>query len=119
MDEGYNLNGKVFVVEKNDGENTILPPGSKFQFKQVDGDVSATYSGGRVTKGALKGRIIESELHHRYIQTLDDGRRLSGRAVVQINRREDGLLELVDEWAWESQKGDGTCLMVETRPQES
>jgi hypothetical protein len=116
MDEAYNLDGKVFVVEKNDGEDAHLPPGSKFHFKQADGEISATYSGGRVVKGTLKGHIINNELHHRYEQTLDDGRHFTGRATAEIRRREDGLLELLDRWAWESQKGEGLCLMVEAHP---
>ena len=115
MAEEFKLDGKVFVVEKNEGENIQLPPGSTFHFKQVDGEIRATYSGGRVLKGSLKGYIRGSQLHHRYTQTLDDGRRFTGRATVEIRRREDGLLELLDKWAWESQKGEGLCLMVEAR----
>ena len=115
MDDEYNLDGKVFIVEKNDGEDVYLPPGSTFHFKQVDGEITATYSGGRVVKGSLKGTIKGSQLHHRYTQTLDDGRHFTGRATVAIKRREDGLLELMDKWAWESQGGEGVCLMVEAR----
>ena len=115
MDEEFNLDGKVFIVEKNDGEDAQLPPGSTFHFKQVDGEISATYSGGRVVKGRLKGHIVGDTLHHRYSQTLDDGRHFTGRATVKIRRRDDDLLELIDEWAWESQQGEGKCLMVEAR----
>jgi hypothetical protein len=115
MDDEINMDGKVFIVEKNDGEDAPLPPGSTFHFKQADGEVSATYSGGRVVKGTLRGHIIGDELHHRYTLTLKDGRRFTGRATAEIRRREDGLLELRDRWAWESQKGEGLCLMVEAR----
>lgn len=115
MDTEVNMDGKVFIVEKNDGDGAQLPPGSTFHFKQVDGEISATYSGGRVAKGTLKGRIIGDELHHRYTQTLTDGRRFTGRATVEIRRREDGLLELLDRWAWQSPQSDGFCLMVEAR----
>lgn len=115
MDNDYNLDGKSFVVESNAGENALLPPGSQFHFQQKGNEVTATYSGGRVVKGTLTGHIVDDKLHHRYTETLKDGRRLSGRATIEISRRENGLLELRDRWAWESEKGEGLCVLVETR----
>ena len=44
MDTEVNMDGKVFIVEKNDGDDAQLPPGSTFHFKQVDGEISATYN---------------------------------------------------------------------------
>lgn len=116
MNKGYDLDGKSFVVERNDGQGTLLPPGSKLQFKQEDNQVSATYSGGRVARGALTGRIIEAELRHRYSETLTDGRHLTGRATLDIAHRENGLIELKDRWAWESATGEGLCVLVEVAP---
>lgn len=115
MDEPLNLDGKVFIIEKNGESEPQLPPGSTFHFKQLDGEISATYSGGRIVKGRLEGTIVGHELHHRFTQTTKDGRRTSGRAIAQIRRRDDGLLELLDRWAWNSPTDDSVCLMVEAR----
>ena len=84
----------------------------------MDGEVQASYSGGRVKRGSLTGQIIGDELRHRYTQTLNDGRRQSGRATVKIQRRTDGRLELIDEWAWQNQSEEAQCLMVERKNNE-
>lgn len=114
MDGTLNLDGKIFVVEKNDGEDAQLPPGSTFEFRQVNGEITATYSGGRIKKGTLKGVLRGHHLHHRYTQVLEHERLFTGRAVVEIRERQDGRLEILDAWAWKSPKEEnGICLMVE------
>ena len=74
MAEDFNLDGKVFVVAENEGEDVQLPPGSRFRFRQSQSEVKATYSGGEIVKGELKGTINDDRIHHRFSQTLKNGR---------------------------------------------
>lgn len=114
-EEIYKLDGKKFIVEENPGGDAALPPGSIFEFEGDAEEVSATYSGGRIIKGELKGHIVDNTLQHRYTQVLDDKRRTSGRASLTIRRLDDGRLELTDDWAWKEQNGDGLCRLIEQK----
>ena len=107
------LDNKTFKIIKNDGIGVQLTPGSIFYFKQDEDKISADYSGGVVVKGILEGTIKGDKLQHHYEQYDKEGRKFVGNAKADIVIKEDGKIQLIDEWEWESQKGKGSCIMEE------
>jgi hypothetical protein len=108
------LDGRVFAGVSNSADGDV-GSGTRFTYRQ-DGDVVwAEYGGGAVVRGFLVGTRIRDELDVRYVHLDRDGLTASGRCSSQIVVRPDGLLELHEEWAWESRPGAGRSVVAEVR----
>jgi hypothetical protein len=68
-----------------------------------------------VARGFLVGTRSGAELSFRYVHLDRDGATASGRCTSRIVLRPDGLLELHEEWAWESRPGTGRSVVAEVR----
>ena len=106
------LDGRIFVGVSNSGDGDV-GGGTTFTYRQ-DGDVVwAEYGGGAVVRGYLVGTRIRDELDFRYVHLDRDGFTACGRCSSQIVVRPDGLVELHEEWAWESRPGTGRSVVAE------
>ncbi len=101
-EHGYDLHGLTFAVEEV-MEGSRLPEGVTlvYRFLQEGRRAIARYHGGHITEGELAGILVDDVLTYRFVADLDkaDGHEVvtgSGRARVQ--RRQDGRLEVVNEW---------------------
>ncbi len=106
------FDGRVFRIVKSRGENAMLSEGSLFYFRQDGSRVVADYFGGEVARGHLEGEFEDGKLKHVYIQYNRLGKRFSGKAAVEIKEKENGRLELIDDWEWDS-GGKGSSVMEE------
>ena len=88
---------------------------TRFTYHQDGDTVWAEYAGGAVARGFLVGTRTGNELEFRYVHLGRDGTTASGRCRSWIVVRADGLLELHEEWAWESRPGSGRSVVAEVR----
>lgn len=106
-------------MERNDGVDAQVRPGTLFYFTEQDGAYISAYGGGAVAEGYIRLTVVDSVGKWAYRQRTIDGTWYSGSGRVQIGRREDGRLEVRDEWAWDDGHGKGRTLLVEVRPDDS
>ncbi|PPF56521.1 hypothetical protein C5B94_03125 [Clavibacter michiganensis] len=88
-------------------------PETVFDYRELDGEVWATYAGGAVRRGFLVGTRAGDTLAFRYCQLNQDGDTSTGSCVSEITRDINGKLRMTETWAWESQPGHGTSEVVE------
>lgn len=115
-DAGYDLHGLSFVVEET-LEGPEQPPDLLIKFLQEGRRAIARYSGGPITEGELAGVVDGDVLVYRFIQDIDDedGHRVvTGGGRARLQRRQDGRLEVVDEWS-DDRSEHGKTFLVERR----
>lgn len=116
-DDGYDLHGLSFVVEEIlEGPGDVLSE-VLFKFLQEGRRVMARYSGGQLTAGELAGILAGDLLVYRFIQDVDDeqGHRVAtGGGRARLQRRQDGRLEMVNEWS-DDRGRTGKTFLVERR----
>jgi len=108
------LDGRTFVGISNSAGGDVDTE-TRFRYRQVGATVWAEYGGGAVARGYLVGTRYGDELRFRYVHLDRDGDTASGRCTSRVVVRPDGLLELHEEWAWESRPGTGQSIVAETR----
>ena len=87
--------------------NGVVNKDTIFRFSQNDSVITASYSGGKIVTGYLIGKIIESNLHFRFIQ-IDLANNIdSGQSVCEIKKTDDGRIQLVEHFEWDSINGKG------------
>lgn len=101
-----NLDGLVFVGVSNTGDGDV-DTRTRFAYHQDGATVWADYAGGSVARGFLVGTRAGAELGFRYVHLDTAGRTASGRCTSRVVVTEGGLLQLHEDWAWESQPGTG------------
>lgn len=108
------LDGRRFVslVPADGGE---VNPETVFDYHENDGDIWATYAGGPVRRGYLVGTRTGDVLSFRYSHLNTNGDTASGRCESQITMTDDGRLQLLETWEWESRDGSGTSTLEELR----
>lgn len=116
-EHGYDLHGLTFVVDDVTAADADVPVSTLYKFLQEGRRVFARYRGGDVTLGELGGTIVGDVLRYVYVHDLDtdDGvlvRTGAGRSRVQ--RRQDGRLEVVNEWTGDDGR-TGQHVLVERR----
>jgi hypothetical protein len=112
MDQG--LDGRTFIGVSNSADGDVDGE-TRFAYRQDGGTIWAEYAGGAVVRGYLVGTRRGDELTFRYVHLDRDGRTASGRCTSRVVVRADGLLELHEEWAWESRPGTGRSVVAELR----
>lgn len=115
--EGYNLHGLTFVVEEV-LEGPAEPAADLLvKFLQEGRRALASYAGGPITEGELAGVLNGDVLTYHYIQDVDDedGHRVvTGSGHARLQRRQDGRLEVVDQWSDDTGRA-GTISLLERR----
>ena len=111
--QGYDLHGLSFEVEATrEGPDA---PGLLVKFLQEGRRALARYQGDEVSDGELAGILVGDLLRYRYVHTAeaDDGAlEVNGRGRGRLQRRDDGRLELIDQWT-DEQGGHGRRVMVQ------
>lgn len=117
-DHLYDLHGLDFEVEET-SEGPELP-GLVLTFTQEGRRVQARFDGGRVVDGELGGILTGDLLRYRYVHDEEERHGLKqtlGRGRARFQRREDGRLELVDQWS-DDEGGHGRRVLVQRRTGE-
>jgi len=112
--DGYDLHGLVFEVEETD---TDVFAGLTFRFLQEGRRTLARYDAADVSDGELAGILFRDLLEYRFVHLDEESGRpvqRTGRGRAQVQRREDGRLELIDTWSAD-QGAHGRRLLVERR----
>lgn len=113
-DHGYDLHGLAFEVD----EVSEGPPshGLVVRFLQEIRRAIARYDADRLIDGELAGILTGDLLRYRFVHTEEhhnDGtQQVLGRGRARLQRREDGRLELIDQWS-DERGGHGRRVLVE------
>jgi RimJ/RimL family protein N-acetyltransferase len=117
-DGGYDLHGVTFQVEEIlAGERRPVRHEMLFKFLQEGRRALARYAGGNITEGELAGIILNDVLIYRYVHDYDgaEGHEvITGSGRSRIQRRQDGRLEVVNDWTNDNGKA-GKTFLVERR----
>ncbi|MFY1668444.1 GNAT family N-acetyltransferase [Plantactinospora sp. WMMB334] len=87
-----------------------------FDYRERDGEISASYAGGAIRAGHLLGTRDGDTLDFRYVQLNGVGETSGGHCVSRLSRLPDGRLRLDETWRWESRDGSGTSAVEEIGP---
>jgi hypothetical protein len=93
--------------------NGVVGSETRLRFTQRGNRVVARYSGGRIERGWLAGRLQDSELVCRYVQRESGDELHSGRSVCQVERLNDGRTRIVEHFRWSTRSGSGTNVFDE------
>ncbi|MFC7226693.1 hypothetical protein N0B31_04700 [Salinirubellus salinus] len=85
----------------------------RFEFREDDGLVWATYRGGPVVVGVLAGVRDGADLRIRYLQIRSDGRREEGYSLNRLERHDDGRVRIREEAAFDSRGSDTSPVLDE------
>lgn len=113
MNQKYDFHNKKFRVVKNDGPGAEVNEDTTFTFKQEGNIIHADYSGGKVKVGKFLGIINGDNIQFKYIQVNIKGEFQAGHSTDKIRIKDNGKLQLVDEWEWDTKEGTGLCIMEE------
>jgi RimJ/RimL family protein N-acetyltransferase len=97
-EDGYDLHGLTFALETEEGEPDKMVPGSAAHFLQERHRVLVRYAGGRVSEGEAAGILYRDRLRYRFMHIFDEAEVVHGWGASRIQRRQDGRLELIDEF---------------------
>jgi hypothetical protein len=106
------LDGRWFRAVVS-AEGAEVGPETMFRYAEEDGEVWATYVGGRIRRGYLVGTRDGDTLDFRYTQLNDTGETATGHCVSTITTLPDGRLRLEERWQWESRTGSGESAIEE------
>lgn len=115
-DLGYDLHGLEFAVE----EVLAGPKGAgklTFRFVQEGRRATARYAGGDILEGELAGILHRDVLVYRFVHEYDTGdghKSATGGGRSRLQRRQDGRLEVVNDWSDDVGR-HGTTFLVERR----
>jgi len=112
---GYDLHGLVFELDNEAHEDT--PEGLTFRFLQEGRRALARYDAPNLVDGELAGVLVDDLFEYRFVhleERRDGAAQRTGRGRAQVQRREDGRLELIDTWSADS-GAHGRRLLVERR----
>lgn len=98
---GVNLNGRKFVMVSSTA--SVVDPDSptRFEYWEEDEVVWGSYTGDTVTQGRFVGTRDGDQVSITYVHALVAGGKAAGRSISRIEAGEDGLLRLVEEFAFE------------------
>ena len=101
-------------VTKTDGIG-VVNSDTYFDFKQEGYIVTASYKGGGINTGYLIGKLNNNKLEFRYAQLQTDGKLDGGHSSCEVNVLEDGRMQIVEHFQWESREGTGTNIFEEIK----
>lgn len=109
-----NYDGRRFRSVAHEGGGQV-DAATLFEYRQTDGVVWATYSGGAIRYGTLVATVdSEGSLNMRYHHVDQDGIIATGRCRSTPEVLEDGRVRLHEVWEWTSgHEGSGTSIIEE------
>ncbi|WP_028933759.1 hypothetical protein [Pseudonocardia spinosispora] len=108
------LDGRRFAATDVDAHGEVGLD-TTFEYREKDGEIWGSYSGGSVRRGFLVGTRTGDQLDFRYSQLNIDGETSSGHCRSRIDVLTDGRVRLTETWEWESRTGSGTSAVEEFR----
>ncbi|MCC5947312.1 MAG: GNAT family N-acetyltransferase [Nitriliruptoraceae bacterium] len=97
---GYDLHGLTFEVEQtSDGPDA---PGLAVKFLQEGRRTLARYDADHLAEGELAGILVGDLLRYRFVhlEEVDTGaHEVVGRGRARLQRRDDGRLEVIEQWS--------------------
>jgi len=84
-----------------------------FEFHQDGFIVTARYAGGKIIQGFLVGKIKEDKLEFRYSQIDSEENLDGGFSICEMKKLENGKIQLVEHFQWESIEGTGENIIEE------
>lgn len=110
----FNFNAlKMNAVETD--PNGVINEHTIFTFEQDEDIVYAQYVGGEIIRGQLIGRITDDKLHFRYCQIDTDGNLDGGESYCDLQYSDDGLIQIIENFQWESRDEQGRNVIQEMR----
>ena len=85
--------------------NGVVNDQTIFHFHQKNNVISAKYSGGKVINGYLAGRVDKNILRFKYAQKNTLGKVQGGESICQLELKNDGKIELIEQFEWNLGKG--------------
>ncbi len=107
-----NLDGCVMEVSGT-APNGVVGAGTRLHFTQVGDRLLGRYSGGRVSRGCLVGRLNRGELVFRYLQREDSGELHGGQSRCEVTRLADGRHRIIEHFCWSTREGSGVNVFDE------
>lgn len=111
--DGYDLHGLSFEIEATrDGPHAA---GLLMKFLQEGRRALARYQGDHLMDGELAGVLVGDLLRYRFVHLVEDGHgvhEVVGRGRARLQRRDDGRLEVIDQWSNED-GGHGRRVLVQ------
>lgn len=105
-------NVKMNVLQT--AEQGVVNQDTIFVFRQIGSQVSAEYSGGKISKGYLIGLMVNDKLTFSYCQLQVNGKLDCGISTCEISRDEHHKIKLEEHFEWASRPGEkGTNIFVE------
>jgi hypothetical protein len=101
------LDLRLFVVIETSG---AISAQTRFEFREHDGIVEATYDGGEITSGFLVGRRTGDRVRGAYAQLHADGQVRTGTSDLRLEPTDGQPLRLVEDYRW-SDGGGGRNVM--------
>jgi hypothetical protein len=113
---GVNLNGRKFVMVSSTASAVDPDSPTEFQYWEADEVVWGAYTGDTVTQGRFVGTREGDLVTISYVHALKAGGKAAGQSSSRVEKGEDGLLRLVEEFTFD---GDDTphvsvCVEVAT-----
>ena len=91
----------------------VVDSDTHLHFSQRGDRVFARYSGGRVGRGWLVGRLVGAKLTFRFAQHEGVHGIHGGRSVCEVRRLDAGCIRIVERFAWSTRSGTGTNVFDE------
>ena len=110
-----NLHGRVLAVSGTD-PNGIVGAGTRLYLSQLGDRVAGRYSGGRIRRGCLVGRLAGVGLRFRYLQREESGEIHGGDSHCELEQLDDGRFRLIEHFSWTTREGSGINVFEEVCP---
>ena len=110
-----NLHGRVLAVSGTDPIG-VVGAGTRLYLSQHGDRVAGRYSGGRIQRGWLVGRLNGVELRFRYLQREESGEIHGGDSHCDMEQLGDGRFRLIEHFTWTTRDGSGINVFEEVRP---
>jgi len=107
----FNLDGLVMNAVETDPTG-VISVDTIFEFKQSGSTVWAEYKGGKIQAGNLIGTITADTLEFRYCQIQTDSTLDGGVSHCEL-KRENGLIQIIEHFSWESRESQGRNVIQE------
>ncbi len=109
----WDLANKTFKVLKNDGDGAEVNEQTRFYFKQQQNLLYAEFLGGEVRYGEFFGVILNDSIYFYYEQENLEGGKNRGSSIDKITYLDNGKIQLLDKWQWQTRPGTGVCILEE------
>ena len=107
-----NLHGRRMYVSST-AATGVVDADTRLHFIQKGTRVAARYTGGRVKRGWLSGRLSGAELEFRYAQVESSGAVQGGHSHCVVECLSSGRVRIIERFTWTSRPGSGTNVFDE------